>query len=69
MGKGDDCGSLQADWDGGLCQGEVEDCGEELCKLVNRGSEYFLKYAVRSGRLPGTYFDGLLFHILYLHSE
>lgn len=36
---GDYGGRLEADWNGGLCQGEAKDHGEETRKLVGKGFE------------------------------
>ena len=36
----DDGGRLQASWDGGLCEGEVEDFGEDLRELCGAGLEH-----------------------------
>lgn len=45
LGYGHDGGRHQAGWDGGFCQGEVEDHSEDFRKLLGTSFEHLPRYA------------------------
>lgn len=61
-GYRDDGGGLHACWDGGLCQLQLEDGGEDLRELVRTGSECFPGVPSLSGPAAFLGFTPLSLH-------